>query len=189
MHAQISSSYIYWISKRSITDFAELTLCMMDPQLFRILLLALSLNTGSATDQPGLYFSLVVSSTPTMNMSGIVSAVDHALELINSDTTILPGYSLQYTQVLDTQVSIKMYLWCPMQASWSVFNTKYLSSTVCMDCTSIQCDSERASKLLRGFSYNESAIVGCGCSLVTEEIARRSDITVVSYHSVAKLLS
>ena len=89
----------------------------MDPQLFRILLLALSLNTGSATDQPGLYFSLVVSSTPTMNMSGIVSAVDHALELINSDTTILPGYSLQYTQVLDTQVSIKMYLWCPMQAS------------------------------------------------------------------------
>ena len=90
---------------------------MMDPQLFRILLLALSLNTGSATDQPGLYFSLVVSSTPTMNMSGIVSAVDHTLELINSDTTILSGYNLQYTQVLDTQVSIKMYLWCPMQAS------------------------------------------------------------------------
>ena len=76
----------------------------MDPQLLT-LLIALSLGTSSAADQPGLYFSLIVSSTTTINMSGIVSAVDQALELINNNTTILPGYSLQYTQELDTQVS------------------------------------------------------------------------------------
>ena len=73
-----------------------------------MLLIALSLGTSSATDQPRLHFSLIVSSTPTINISGIVSAVDQALELINSNTTILPGYCLQYTQELDTQVSIAM---------------------------------------------------------------------------------
>ena len=30
-------------------------------------------------------------------------------------------------------------------------------------------------------SFNESAIVGCGCSLATEEVASRSDIPVVSF--------
>ena len=75
----------------------------MEPQLLP-LLFALSLCTGSATDQP-LYFSLIVSSVPTINTSGIVSAVDQALKLINSDITVLPGYCLQYTHVLDTQVS------------------------------------------------------------------------------------
>ena len=68
------------------------------------LLIALSLCTSSATDQP-VNFSLIVSSAPTINTSGIVSAIDQVLERINSDTTILPGYCLQYTQVLDTQVS------------------------------------------------------------------------------------
>ena len=75
----------------------------MELQLF-LLLIALNLCTNSATDQP-VYFSLIVSSAPTINTSGIVSAVDQVLELINSDTTILPGYCLQYTPVLDTQVS------------------------------------------------------------------------------------
>ena len=78
----------------------------MEPQLLP-LLIALSLCTSSATDQP-VYFSLIVSSTPTINTSGIVSAVDQVLELINSDTTILPGYCLQYIQVLDTQVCINV---------------------------------------------------------------------------------
>ena len=78
----------------------------MEPQLLP-LLIALSLCTSSDTDQP-VYFSLIVSSTPTINTSGIVSAVDQVLELINSDTTILPGYCLKYTQVLDTQVSINV---------------------------------------------------------------------------------
>lgn len=77
----------------------------MDPQLLTLLIALRLAGTSSATDEPGLYFSLIVSSTPTFNTSGIVSAVDQALELINSNTTILPGYCLQYTQELDTQVS------------------------------------------------------------------------------------
>ena len=51
-----------------------------------------------------VYFSLIVSSAPTLNTSGIVSEVDRALELIRRDANILPGYRLQYSRVLDTQV-------------------------------------------------------------------------------------
>ena len=43
-----------------------------------------------------------------------------------------------------------------------------------------QCDRERALKLLSEISSNDLAIIGCGCSLATEEIASRSDIPVVS---------
>ena len=63
-----------------------------------------STSAAAGADQP-LYFSLVVSSDLTLNTSGIVTAVDETLELIRNDTTILPGYSLQYSQVLDNQVS------------------------------------------------------------------------------------
>ena len=48
----------------------------------------------------------------------------------------------------------------------------------------IQCDSARALELFNtSITSNGSvvAIVGCGCSLATEEIASRSDIPVVSY--------
>lgn len=54
-------------------------------------------------DQP-VYFSLMVSSAPTLDTSRVVSAVDQALQHINSDTEVLPGYHLQYSQVLDAQV-------------------------------------------------------------------------------------
>ena len=53
-------------------------------------------------------FALMVSSAPTLNTSGVISAVDKALEVINSgDSNVLPGVRLQYTwsSVLDTQVS------------------------------------------------------------------------------------
>ena len=56
-----------------------------------------------AADQP-VYFSLIVSSTPTTNTFGIVPAVNQALELVQSNN-ILSGYRLQYTKVLETQVS------------------------------------------------------------------------------------
>ena len=53
-------------------------------------------------------FALMVSSAPTLNTSGVISAVDKALEVINSgDSNVLPRVRLQYTwsSVLDTQVS------------------------------------------------------------------------------------
>ena len=76
----------------------------MEGQLLSLFIASLILGVyiSNATDKPA-YFSLIVSSVPTINTSGIVSAVDQALELVNSDITILPGYYLQYNQVLDTQ--------------------------------------------------------------------------------------
>ena len=56
-------------------------------------------------DQPvAVHFSLMVSSAPTLDTSGVVSVADQALKLINNDTILLPGYNLRYSQVLDAQV-------------------------------------------------------------------------------------
>ena len=76
----------------------------MEGQLLSLFIASLisGVCISNATDKPA-YFSLIVSSVPTINTSGIVSAVDQTLELVNSDITILPGYYLQYNQVLDTQ--------------------------------------------------------------------------------------
>ena len=64
-----------------------------------------TLNTVTGGGDVGaVHFSVIVSSTPaTLNTSGVVSAVDRALELINNDPAILPRHSLRYSQ-LDTQV-------------------------------------------------------------------------------------
>ena len=75
-----------------------------------VTLLIASVVVGSArateVDRDAVYFSLVVSSVPTLNTLGVISAVDEVLELIENDTTILSGYSLQYSQVLDAQVRL-----------------------------------------------------------------------------------
>ena len=60
--------------------------------------------TEADSDQAA-YFSLIVSSAPTLDTTGIVSDVDQALELINNDTAILPEHDLLYSNVLDAQVS------------------------------------------------------------------------------------
>lgn len=57
-----------------------------------------------------VYFSLMVSSAPTLNTSGVKSAVDQALEVVHNDNTILPGHRLQYLGVLDTQVRVSFQL-------------------------------------------------------------------------------
>ena len=59
---------------------------------------------SAADGDQSVYFSLVVSSAPTLDTSQVVSSVDRAVQLINSDVTVLPGYNLQYPQVLDSQV-------------------------------------------------------------------------------------
>ena len=62
-----------------------------------------------AQDESSVYFALMVSSAPTLNTSGVVSAVDQALEVVNgAESNILPGLRLRYTSVLDTQVSTKV---------------------------------------------------------------------------------
>ena len=49
----------------------------------------------------------------------------------------------------------------------------------------IQCNGTRALELFNNvMNESDSAIVGCGCSLATEEIASKSDIPVVSFVGV-----
>lgn len=66
-----------------------------------------------------VYFSLIVSSAPTLNSLRVVNAVDEALEFVENDGTILPGYSLQYSQVLDAQVRLYLFETDRMQATSS----------------------------------------------------------------------
>ena len=63
----------------------------------------LTSESAADGDEP-VYFSLMVSNAPTLDNSRVVSSVDQALQLINSDVTVLSGYNLQYPQVLDSQV-------------------------------------------------------------------------------------
>ena len=57
-------------------------------------------------EKSNIYFSLMVSSAPTLDTTGVVPAVNKVLDAINSDSTILPGYRLEYSTVLDTQVGL-----------------------------------------------------------------------------------
>ena len=54
-----------------------------------------------------LHFSYITTKTGGFVSSGGIPAVDLALEQINQRTDILPGYSLNYTSVLDSNVSYK----------------------------------------------------------------------------------
>ncbi len=46
--------------------------------------------------------------TAGLNSPGAVSAIELAEELINADSSILPGYNLTHTPVVDTVVSKKI---------------------------------------------------------------------------------
>ena len=60
-------------------------------------------NDSDPSAKP-LYFGLLQSFGTNFNGSGSIAGVRVALDLINSDATLLPGYSLHYT-LTDSQVS------------------------------------------------------------------------------------
>ena len=70
------------------------------------------LVSGTTDRDDQLYFSLIVSGAPTLNNVRVVSAVNKALELIENDSTILSGYHLSYSHVLDAQVSCSYIYSC-----------------------------------------------------------------------------
>ena len=71
-----------------------------------VLIDATTVLVSGATDRDDhLYFSLIVSGTPTLKNVKVIHAVDKALELIQNDSTMLPGYHLSYSHVLNVQVS------------------------------------------------------------------------------------
>ena len=55
------------------------------------------------TTRMPLYFALLQSFGSELNGSGSVAGLQVALDRINSDPTLLPGYSLHYT-LTDSQV-------------------------------------------------------------------------------------
>ena len=63
--------------------------------------------TGTRTPPVPLHFSLVVSfGLDGFNSSGTIPAIDLALEQINTNQTVLPGYELLHTTPRDSEVSL-----------------------------------------------------------------------------------
>lgn len=89
----------------SLIDRKTVTMLSRSTMSFVCFFLASAVLYTVSNSSP-LYFTLMVSSAPGMNTSDIVPSLERALEDINSDSTILPGYSLRYTRVLDTRVGL-----------------------------------------------------------------------------------
>ena len=73
-----------------------------------LVLVTVAIQHCSASSEAPLYFSLMVSSAASMNTTGIVNAVNDALEAINNSSTLLPPNKLFYTngRPLDTKVCL-----------------------------------------------------------------------------------
>ena len=52
-----------------------------------------------------LYFSYITTKTGDYVGAGAIPAVDLALEQINNSSSILPNYTLEYTDILDSMVN------------------------------------------------------------------------------------
>lgn len=73
--------------------------------LFYLTTLLLCVGEGSS-GTVSLPFSLILSfGRFGFNSSGIIPAIDLALEHIGNSSELLPGYKLQYTKVHDSEVS------------------------------------------------------------------------------------
>ena len=60
-------------------------------------------STGASQELMPLRFSLMVSNSSDFDTLGVVPAVDKVLDIITNDSSILPGYKLQY-ELLQHQV-------------------------------------------------------------------------------------
>ena len=67
------------------------------------LLWLLALARGE--EKLALNFPYITTKTGSFVASGAIPAVDLALELINNRSDILPNYTLQYTEIRDSEVS------------------------------------------------------------------------------------
>lgn len=70
-----------------------------------------------------LYVALLMSFGGSYISSGVIPDVQVALDQINSDPTILPGYSLHYT-LMDSQVSKCEYSWSGPKQQVGAYFTK-----------------------------------------------------------------
>ena len=72
---------------------------------FVFCILLISLSFGYNADKIPLYFSFITSKTGGFISSGAIPIIDKALEQINNRSDILQNYTLQYTTILDSEVS------------------------------------------------------------------------------------
>ncbi len=71
-----------------------------------ILVLLIEAMLGAAYSQELRYALFTSGTTGGFDSSGVVPAIELAEELINADSSILPGYNLTHTPVVDTFVSL-----------------------------------------------------------------------------------
>ncbi|KAL5493727.1 hypothetical protein EMCRGX_G014947 [Ephydatia muelleri] len=111
-----------------------------------------------------IYFGHITSYGESgFNSSGAVPAVELAVEHVNNNTSILAGYKLVSTPVMDSE--------CDRIKSLDAFFSSVVYATS---------------------RYNVIALLGCGCGVATEpvaEISHRWNITQVSYASGSSSLS
>ena len=71
-------------------------------------LLHFSVGTHSGNeDKIPLHFAYITTKTGDFVVSGAIPIVDWILEMINERDDILQNYTLNYTEILDSKVSIK----------------------------------------------------------------------------------
>ena len=87
--------------------FDKLTILVMQLAMFSSVfyILLISLSFGYPADKIPLYFSFITSKTGNFISSGAIPIIDKALEQINNRLDILENYTLQYTTILDSNVS------------------------------------------------------------------------------------
>eukprot|EP00731_Ephydatia_muelleri_P010455 Em0005g1041a len=111
-----------------------------------------------------IYFGHITSYGESgFNSSGAVPAVELAVEHVNNNASILAGYKLVSTPVMDSE--------CDRIKSLDAFFSSVVYATS---------------------RYNVIALLGCGCGVATEpvaEISHRWNITQVSYASGSSSLS
>lgn len=87
------------------------------PMSLKVLLLAAAVSCANSERTP-LHFLYIYADSSSYNSTGAIPAVDIALENINGDSSLLPGYTLNYTQPLDSKVSPK---YCLLNTSRSIY--------------------------------------------------------------------
>ena len=88
----------------------------------------LSLYSITCAVKTPLYFSYITSLTGDFVASGGIPIIDKALEEINSRTDILENYTLNYTTILDSQVSISAVIF------YSVLSTDCYLIIISVQC-------------------------------------------------------
>ena len=91
-----------WADSRVTAMYME-----CDNKAFSVLMLLslLRIDTTSGAEKTVLHFSYITTKTGGFVSSGSIPMVDFALEQINNRTDILPNYTLNYTNILDSNVS------------------------------------------------------------------------------------